>query len=484
MSASVFVDDESPPDYTAVPTHPFLSPIPIALSGLILTMAVLFLAWLHVSVPPADRVPAPDQGLSLLVGRTMDLEAALVSAPAWERWFYELTSGDRSDAIAEAIVWYRELNAVSDQPTVALHLAILEGEAGQIDQLRDRFGRWTQQAPPFPLFAQVIGAAFLHQPLSLEEEHQLQAELAELLPAGWFYDQVSMRLAEQTGDAASWLRSEASMIDRGRLLLHRMRLLTAMEVGIAVAGLAAAFRIVRLERGALAVGAAPIPPPWRGRAGVAVLIHGGAAGALLVLMFLFLGASEPWIQAAAIPVSSLPLLMIARLRLLEPFGLGFGDGLGLRPLRGTWPRLFLSVLGLTAVGSLGESVLNRLAVSLNVQAHWTEWFDPDLAWGSPDVVATALFEFIVLAPFFEEIVFRGLLYGTLRRRFGPAGSAWFSATLFAAAHGYGLLGFASVVLSGVLWAWMYERTGSLLPGIVAHSLNNLLVCVSVIALLR
>jgi membrane protease YdiL (CAAX protease family) len=139
---------------------------------------------------------------------------------------------------------------------------------------------------------------------------------------------------------------------------------------------------------------------------------------------------------------------------------------------------------LTAVGSLGESVLNRLAVSLNVQAHWTEWFDPDLAWGSPDVVATALFEFIVLAPFFEEIVFRGLLYGTLRRRFGPAGSAWFSATLFAAAHGYGLLGFASVVLSGVLWAWMYERTGSLLPGIVAHSLNNLLVCVSVIALLR
>jgi membrane protease YdiL (CAAX protease family) len=63
-------------------------------------------------------------------------------------------------------------------------------------------------------------------------------------------------------------------------------------------------------------------------------------------------------------------------------------------------------------------------------------------------------------------------------------SALLSAAIFAAAHGYGILGFASVLWSGAIWAWTYEKTGSLLPGMVAHALNNLMVCTTVIALLR
>ena len=40
------------------------------------------------------------------------------------------------------------------------------------------------------------------------------------------------------------------------------------------------------------------------------------------------------------------------------------------------------------------------------------------------------------------------------------------------------------VREGVLWAWIYEKTGSILPGILAHAINNLLVCLAVMALLR
>jgi membrane protease YdiL (CAAX protease family) len=47
-----------------------------------------------------------------------------------------------------------------------------------------------------------------------------------------------------------------------------------------------------------------------------------------------------------------------------------------------------------------------------------------------------------------------------------------------------LIGFLSVFWSGVLWAWVYERTGSLWPGMIAHAVNNLLVCLGIIALLR
>jgi membrane protease YdiL (CAAX protease family) len=56
--------------------------------------------------------------------------------------------------------------------------------------------------------------------------------------------------------------------------------------------------------------------------------------------------------------------------------------------------------------------------------------------------------------------------------------------IFAGAHGYGLIGFAAVAWSGTIWAVGYERTGSLLPGMVAHALSNLMSTMSFVVLLR
>ena len=81
-------------------------------------------------------------------------------------------------------------------------------------------------------------------------------------------------------------------------------------------------------------------------------------------------------------------------------------------------------------------------------------------------------------------MFRGILYGTLRLRFGPGVSTLVSAGIFALAHGYGAVGFASVLMSGVLWAVAYERTRSLLPGILAHAANNVQATAIVLATLR
>src|SRR5207237_1249443 len=48
----------------------------------------------------------------------------------------------------------------------------------------------------------------------------------------------------------------------------------------------------------------------------------------------------------------------------------------------------------------------------------------------------------------------------------------------------GAAGFASVFLSGALWAWSYERTRSLLPGMIAHMANNAAVGLTLLWLLR
>jgi len=179
-----------------------------------------------------------------------------------------------------------------------------------------------------------------------------------------------------------------------------------------------------------------------------------------------------------------PVLVLAHRRLLRPSGLRFGETFGLVPVAGGGPRLALVFLALLAVGQLGEGVMDVAGRWLGLSAHWTEWFDRDLVWGAPVVVGVTLLDTVVLTPVFEEIVFRGLLFATLRRRFGTSVAAVLSAAIFAVAHGYGVLGFAAVFWSGLLWAWAYDRTGSLLPSIASHAVDNLMASLGVILVLR
>jgi hypothetical protein len=99
-------------------------------------------------------------------------------------------------------------------------------------------------------------------------------------------------------------------------------------------------------------------------------------------------------------------------------------------------------------------------------------------------VAAGTVDGVVWAPTFEELAFRGLLYPTLRLRLPPWPAALLSSALFGVAHGYGLQGFVAVTWSGMIWALGYERTRSLVPGILAHAASNLLATTSFLLLLR
>lgn len=90
-------------------------------------------------------------------------------------------------------------------------------------------------------------------------------------------------------------------------------------------------------------------------------------------------------------------------------------------------------------------------------------------WGLPAVVVPILF-MVVLRPFAEEIVFRGLLYGPIRRKTDPIMAALITSLLFTLADG----SIASPhLLSGLLSAYLYERTEMLFPGMILHGLMNL-----------
>lgn len=77
----------------------------------------------------------------------------------------------------------------------------------------------------------------------------------------------------------------------------------------------------------------------------------------------------------------------------------------------------------------------------------------------------------VLAPFIEELMFRGLLYGWLRHRFSVLVGVIGSALLFAAYH-FDLPGFWQYFFIGIVLAVAYERSRSLLVTTAIHGMWN------------
>ena len=78
----------------------------------------------------------------------------------------------------------------------------------------------------------------------------------------------------------------------------------------------------------------------------------------------------------------------------------------------------------------------------------------------------------ILAPIAEEIGYRGvLLGGLLRMRCKPWVAIVLSAIVFALVHGFSVKLFGTMVF-GIITGWLYWRTRSLIPGIIAHIVNN------------
>jgi len=146
--------------------------------------------------------------------------------------------------------------------------------------------------------------------------------------------------------------------------------------------------------------------------------------------------------------------------------------LGLRAHRGAPPfSLALAaffafqpvLLGVTWLNSL---LLEQIGVEAGVQDVLEAFMDD--AEGQRSFLVWVLA--VGLVPFCEEVMFRGLLFGALRRRVSPAAAIALSSLVFGLAHGgVALLPTAAL---GALFCWLYERTGSLVVPTLSHALHN------------
>lgn len=78
----------------------------------------------------------------------------------------------------------------------------------------------------------------------------------------------------------------------------------------------------------------------------------------------------------------------------------------------------------------------------------------------------------IFGPVIEELFFRGFMYGVFKKYIGIFWSMILTAAIFAMVHAH-IVGFFPIMALGILLAYLYEKTGTLVSSITVHIIHNL-----------
>ncbi len=80
---------------------------------------------------------------------------------------------------------------------------------------------------------------------------------------------------------------------------------------------------------------------------------------------------------------------------------------------------------------------------------------------------------VVCAATSEELCFRGMVFSGIRERLPGLAAALASGVVFGSLHVFtGVTAVPPLIIFGTVLALLYERTGSIIPGVILHALNN------------
>jgi hypothetical protein len=141
--------------------------------------------------------------------------------------------------------------------------------------------------------------------------------------------------------------------------------------------------------------------------------------------------------------------------------------LGLRPFRlnAIWIMLATLVAYYIAAGLFASLVLKPDQEDIG----------GELGVGNPSIVIAVLAVVMIagFAPIAEELFFRGFVFAGLRSRWSLWPAAITSGLIFGAVHApTGITTVVPLATLGVALCWLYNRTGSLWPCVIAHMINN------------
>ena len=472
---------------------------------------------LRLSGPPP--LPLPDPGSSLASPNWKRLLALLALALSLVLWTEGLLGSLERPSVLNALgVRQMEVAALAAEGLPAPWQAVLVGDdpRGALSQELDRqikasgqgasavqslelalLDSATAKDPKRVLSASITGlldqVAEARQPLlkALLRGQQVPAGERTQLLAPWGQELMLEQLTcERLGGPSS---SCPAQRQRRHLLMQWLGISVLPVVMMIFGGLLLLRQLWRLYRGQLA----PSPPlqgPVLSAVDVTLLIAGGfvLVGEVLLPALLQSPIQALLQKATLAPATAQGLQMMAQYLVLMVAPLLILQLLlrGRQAPEGGWLQWRWRPI-LNAITQATGALL--MVMPLVALASWLlslVWRDPggsnpllELVFHSGDLVALLCLGLTatVLAPLFEETLFRGVLLPVLGQRLGALGAVVASAAIFALAH-LSLGELVPLFVLGVGLGLLRWRTGRLAPGVFMHGFWNALTFINLISL--
>ena len=250
---------------------------------------------------------------------------------------------------------------------------------------------------------------------------------------------------------------------------------------IALASLSLALLITRGELRERVLRQSPPRDPGLGQPAYA--IAAGLVGFYVAAMLLLNPSNS---QAEQLTLTFIPFVLVGMM--IGPL-ISVPDGLRTVGIIPTRPGRDLIWAGLATIVGLCLSMSSSIGLDAMldwlVRMNWLETPPPEVVHEtlrklkeefSPQLLISVIIGAVILAPLFEEMIFRGILQTSLLNLLGQR--RWptliISSLLFSLTHWWVVpwQGLLPLFIIGLVFGYVYERTGSLLTSVVTHALFN------------
>lgn len=169
-------------------------------------------------------------------------------------------------------------------------------------------------------------------------------------------------------------------------------------------------------------------------------------------------------------VAGLVIIMVTKKfrRPIEELGLTAKNWLGgvRTGLLGYWALIPLLIVILFVIAGLAQLFAYEPAPQPVVQMYLKKSTEPFLIYFTLFVA--------ILGPIIEEVFFRGFAYTAFRQKWGVTRGVLASSAVFALMH-MNVIAFFPIFVLGIFLAYLFEKTGSLVPSMTVHMLHNLIM---------
>lgn len=186
---------------------------------------------------------------------------------------------------------------------------------------------------------------------------------------------------------------------------------------------------------------------------------------LAIGLLLFAPISYPITPALWLHLTTALLLVL----LIKHFGASIISTIQLNTVETKW---FVLTICIAVLYWLVDYWAMKFVFNINHSATITAWNQANSGYLTWSVFISS----VLMAPVFEELFFRGLLFCAILRRFNEVSAALISALLFALIH-WSWPEFISLFLAGLIYAGLAYKSKSVITPIIAHMVHNLMTYV-------